>query len=198
MWCELAELSSVFRFRATSDSGSRSSWWNCCELSPIFKRSSFFAWNEFCDSSKRNCCWCKRFLMRKIFGIFSLLSTFFQISNCSLFLRNFTILSLNFWFWQLFFNYWIIHIFVNLFCLFTIFFSSLLFTVLINLCLTFDQLPLSRILPGRLSINSFTFLQTFPNNLITSKIACERVEGLNKNETSTFSRSPLREMLWMC
>lgn len=69
MWCEVAELSSVFRFRATSDNGSRSSWWSCWELSPMFRRSSFFAWNEFCDSNKRSCCWCKRFLIRKIFGI---------------------------------------------------------------------------------------------------------------------------------
>lgn len=62
----LAELSSVFRFLATSDRGSRSS---CCEPSPIFRRSSVFDWMRFCDSNKRNCCWCRRFLIRKIFGI---------------------------------------------------------------------------------------------------------------------------------
>lgn len=65
-WPLAAELSSVFRFLATSDRGSRSS---CCEPSPMFRRSSVFDWIKFCDSSKRNCCWCRRFLMRKIFGI---------------------------------------------------------------------------------------------------------------------------------
>lgn len=51
------------------------------------RSSSFLSCNRFCDSSRRCCCWCSRFLMRKIFGILRVVCSFRQ----SVYVGNFLI-----------------------------------------------------------------------------------------------------------
>lgn len=75
-------------FLATSDSGpgpgrGLPALSHCSEsLYMMFKPLWSSLWVRFCDSSNFNCCWCSRFLMRKIFGILYLIQfTIFSYSQ---------------------------------------------------------------------------------------------------------------------
>lgn len=53
------------------------------------RSSSFLSCSRFWDSKRRCCCWCSRFLMRKIFGILTVASSFFAKSLSLNFFYNF-------------------------------------------------------------------------------------------------------------
>ena len=84
-WLDNSKTSSLLLFFATSDSGSSFDEQRSLS-SPI--PSWFLTWSKFCDSWSRSCCWCKRSLIKNIFGIFLYLISYF-FSHGSYFQHNF-------------------------------------------------------------------------------------------------------------